>query len=242
MIIKAIGTGNLSEAMVNLRFLVAAELIEDPNGKIVLATNNPDTTPVLPRPVGPPGSSASPLQSLPPNLASKSQAITPNLLEHQVVLAAASQVGVREDPLGSNRGPMVDEYLKSAGLHVGTGWSVAFVYWCFDQASKKYSTGNPLPRTASANAMVTNFDPSRIRLITPESAINDPSQILPGMAFFLDFGGGMGHAGIVESRSGDSITTIEGNSNDDGSRQGVGVFRKTRKIDKFFSLGFLAPL
>lgn len=48
----------------------------------------------------------------------------------------------------------------------------------------------------------------------------------------------MGHTGIVTSVSGGYIHTIEGNSNNNGSREGIGVFELTRKI-KSIENGFI---
>lgn len=57
---------------------------------------------------------------------------------------ARSQLNVKEQPLNSNSGPMVDTYLKAAGSAPGSPWCMAFVYWCSWQA------GIPgLPKTAS---------------------------------------------------------------------------------------------
>ena len=51
------------------------------------------------------------------------------------------------------------------------------------------------------------------------------------MIFVLDTGGGAGHTGLVESIEGGRLITLEGNTNDGGSREGVGVFRRNgRKI------------
>lgn len=49
--------------------------------------------------------------------------------------AAIGEVGVREDPPGSNRGSRVKEYQAATSLK-GTGWPwcAAFVCWCFKQA------------------------------------------------------------------------------------------------------------
>lgn len=46
---------------------------------------------------------------------------------------ALKEVGVKESPAGSNWGPRVSEYLKSAGLTVPAPWCLAFVHWCFAQ-------------------------------------------------------------------------------------------------------------
>ena len=49
---------------------------------------------------------------------------------------AETQLGVEEQPKLSNRGPEVDEYLRSVGLNpVGQhySWCAAFIYYCFKQ-------------------------------------------------------------------------------------------------------------
>jgi hypothetical protein len=53
-----------------------------------------------------------------------------------------------------------------------------------------------------------------------------------GDIFIMDFGEGKGHTGFVADVVGDHIHTAEGNSNDDGEREGFEVCQKTggRKI------------
>jgi hypothetical protein len=53
---------------------------------------------------------------------------------------AQKEVGVKEQPAGSNSGPRVRQYQAATSLG-GTGWPwcMAFVCWCFKQA------GHPLP-------------------------------------------------------------------------------------------------
>lgn len=59
------------------------------------------------------------------------------------------------------------------------------------------------------------------------------------MLFFIDAGGGKGHAGLVTEVNGDRLTTIEGNTNNEGSREGIGVFKRTtRKIKMNSLLGY----
>lgn len=50
-----------------------------------------------------------------------------------------------------------------------------------------------------------------------------------GDVFILDLGKGLGHTGIVEKVSGDIIHTIEGNTNENGSREGYKVCRRKRE-------------
>ena len=70
-------------------------------------------------------------------------------------------------------------------------------------------------------------------------AVNDPSLIMPGQIFIMSFGSGNGHTGIVEKIEGGFLTTIEGNSNDGGSREGTGVFRRTSRKINSINKGFL---
>lgn len=58
------------------------------------------------------------------------------------------------------------------------------------------------------------------------------------MIFIMHFGNNAGHTGIVESVGGGFITTIEGNSSGGGHREGVGVFRLERKINRI-NKGFI---
>ena len=73
------------------------------------------------------------------------------------------------------------------------------------------------------------------------SALAQPSRIAPGMAFFITHGAGTGHTGFVEGLlPGGRLQTIEGNTNDGASREGVGVFRLQRRTIGSISLGFLS--
>lgn len=140
-------------------------------------------------------------------------------LATQTVKTATSQLGVTEIPKGSNSGPEVEIYLKSVGLGKGYSWCMAFVFWCVQQASTKASTTNPLKKTGGVLEQ-WNSRP-KLHVETPQ----------PGDIFIMDFGHGKGHTGIVESvRQDGTIKTIEGNTNDDGSREGYEVCRRIRKI------------
>ncbi len=64
---------------------------------------------------------------------------------------AAEEIGVMENPPGSNRGPKVDQYLRTVGLDPSNGsfaWCAAFVYWSFAQSSAQLGVTNPVAKTA----------------------------------------------------------------------------------------------
>jgi hypothetical protein len=154
---------------------------------------------------------------------------------------AISQLGVMESPIGSNKGPQVNQYLKSVGLGGGFFWCMAFVHWCFDQAAAGQGIANPFPKTAGcadAWARVRSSAPKRI--VTAAAALANPSIVRPGFVFILDFGKGAGHTGFVKQSLGGPFRSVEGNSNNDGSRNGVGVFElNRRKITDRSLKGFL---
>lgn len=138
----------------------------------------------------------------------------------KVVTVAQSQIGNSEQPHGSNRGPEVDLYLASVGINFAAAWCAAFVYWCHQQAGI-----SGVPKTGGVLDMWN------------KAADNRVTQPQPGDVVIFDYGGGKGHTGIVEAVSGDTLTTIEGNTNDDGSREGYEVARRTRSASK--AKGFL---
>jgi len=172
----------------------------------------------------------------------------PSTLMLQALGIASSQVDQMEVPKGSNRGPMVDEYLRVTGVPLDSpnpdsrAWCMAFVYWSFRTAANALGVSNPVPRTAgvlrhwqlAANVAGASLIPAR-------AAFDNPSLIKPGLIFVLDFGGGLGHTGFVERvMLGGRLSTIEGNTNNDGSRSGVGVFRlDRRKLNDPTLLGFI---
>jgi hypothetical protein len=73
------------------------------------------------------------------------------LLLAEALKVAVSQIGVMEQPPGSNRGPEVDRYLTAVGLDPTRGsfpWCAAFVFSCFDEAARALGRTNPVIRTA----------------------------------------------------------------------------------------------
>lgn len=160
----------------------------------------------------------------------------PSDLTKAVIEFARSQVGVMEDPTGSNRGPEVNEYLKAVGLDATGGsypWCVAFTHYCYSKAAKQLGLNdNPHIRTAGVldHWSKAAKKPNAVR-IKSDSAINSPELVKPGSLFIIDLGKGTGHSGIVIENANGRLITIEGNTNDNGSREGIGVFlRNSRKI------------
>jgi hypothetical protein len=167
----------------------------------------------------------------------------------QALAVASSQIGVLEQPPGSNSGPQVDKYLSSVGVKPGVGpvanraWCAAFAYWCFNSAAQSLSVANPVSKTGGVlrHWELAKTNPAAT-LHSRSSAVSNPARIRPGFIFVYDFGKGLGHTGIVERVEAGRLITVEGNINDGSipGREGVGVFRTNRrKITDQRLVGFI---
>ncbi|MET3353737.1 peptidoglycan-binding protein [Xanthobacter autotrophicus] len=164
-------------------------------------------------------------------------------LASAVLDVASDQIGVREIPPNSNCGREVEAFLGSVGLGRGNPWCMAFVYWCFAQAAQDLGVANRVPRSGHVRTAwkETSARTSGVRVVTGREARVDPSLVTPGMVFFLGLSGSTGHAGIVADNINGKLVTIEGNTNQDGVRDGGGVFRRVgRKVTDGTILGFAA--
>lgn len=139
--------------------------------------------------------------------------------EQTLLSIARSQIGFAEDPKGSNWGRHVKKYLAAIGINFPAAWCMAFVYWCVDEACKEQKLQNPLRRTGGVMEQWNHTLLSK-RTIHPAA----------GTIFIMDHGKGLGHTGIVEKVEGVWIYTIEGNTNDEGSREGYEVARRRRPL------------
>ncbi|WP_437918596.1 CHAP domain-containing protein [Sphingobacterium sp. LRF_L2] len=156
-----------------------------------------------------------------------------NNLLNGVIDILIDQVGVKEKT-GKNDGEEVEAYLKSVGLGKGYAWCQAFVFWGFEKASKSLGISNPVAKTAG---VLDNWNKS-LKYQLPKGL-----SPVPGDVFVMDFGKGLGHAGVVTGVDGRYIVTVEGNTSADPSlptedREGQGVFKRRRLISSI-NKGFL---
>src|ERR1041385_8749080 len=102
-------------------------------------------------------------------------------LSDKALHVAETQIGLEEKPRGSNWGHPVQDYLDSVGIHFPASWCMAFIYWCFREASRQLEVGNPLIKTGGVlNAYYTD---ARHHVSSPQA----------GDIFIMDFGNGFGH-------------------------------------------------
>ncbi|MFL6203633.1 MAG: peptidoglycan-binding protein [Thermoanaerobaculia bacterium] len=162
-------------------------------------------------------------------------------LLREVMDFAATQIGVLET--SPNRGPEVDQYVRSAGLDPAGRhpWCVAFMFFCFEKASRKLGRMNPMVKTAGVLDHWNRAESKGASRITVARAKNNPALVKPGHIFVIDTppAGGAGHSGFVERVIGGKLVTIEGNTNLGGSREGIGVFRREQRTIASINKGFI---
>jgi len=132
---------------------------------------------------------------------------------------AQGEIGKQEEPINSNWGPHVKKYLASVGITVPAFWCLAFVMWCVKEACEKMSVKFPLKVTGH---VMTFYN--WVKQNHPEWIHHSP---MAGDIFIMDFGGGKGHTGFVLKGFDLKSETIEGNSNDEGSRNGYEVAHRS---------------
>lgn len=141
-----------------------------------------------------------------------------SVLRDKVIATAESQLHVREKT-GKNDGKEVERYLRNVGLGKGYAWCAAFVAWCHDE--------NNIPNARSAYSpdwFRSNVVYERNTL----SGIDFKSKPAQVFGLYFESKGRVAHVGLITGETKFSYTTIEGNTDADGSREGDGVYRKIR--------------
>jgi hypothetical protein len=129
----------------------------------------------------------------------------------------SAEIGVREQT-GNNDGQRVEMYLATTGLGKGYPWCAAFVTWTMIQAKVK------TPHSAySPDWFISN-------VIYKQTWQKTYPEAKPGMVFGLYFASKkrIAHVGFIDGEDHNNYYTVEGNTNEAGSREGDGVYRKIR--------------
>ncbi|ELR71753.1 hypothetical protein C900_02338 [Fulvivirga imtechensis AK7] len=129
----------------------------------------------------------------------------------------SSQVGVREEG-GANRGKMVEQYLAVTGLGPSFPWCAAFVSWCYIHAGVD----------APVSAWVPSFAIQRNIIYKRGKPTKKIPQTGDVFMIWYDRLNRPAHIGFVDTWGNEYVITVEGNTNDNGSREGDGVYRKKR--------------
>jgi CHAP domain len=147
---------------------------------------------------------------------------TPSASGSNVLAAAETQVGVSEQPPGSNDGPQIATYRTAvAGAQAGEPWCAYFASWAAAQA------GTPLGANGEGLGSV-----AQITSWAQQTGRYMPAGSVPQSGDLILFGDH--HVGIVESVNSDgSLNTVEGNYENAVSR----VHRMPGEATGFVRLG-----
>lgn len=136
------------------------------------------------------------------------------------------EIGVRERS-NRNDGSRVEEYLAYTGNKKGDPWCASFVCWALAKA------GIANPRSAWSPALF----PAR-RLVWKNSWPQKKERPQSGDVFGIWFNsrGRIAHCGFIAVWGPSQVITVEGNTNESGSREGDGVYRKRRLKNSLYAV------
>ncbi len=125
---------------------------------------------------------------------------------------------------GQNRGPWVRLYMNS-NEGEQWAWCAGFTCFCLKQACESMKRTLPFKTTFSCDSLAAFAKDKRLFV--------DSNKAGPGSFFLVrrtdtDWT----HTGIVLEVNNETIKTIEGNTNDEGSREGYEVCARTRGLKK----------
>lgn len=127
-----------------------------------------------------------------------------------------SKIGVRERS-GRNDGTEVEKYLTYVWLKPGQPWCAAFVSWTFGQ--------NKISKARSGGCVALMEQGRTIYIKARAGQIPQKGDV-----FFIYFPEKkrVAHTGFIHQWGETTVITVEGNTNEAGSREGDGVYRKRR--------------
>lgn len=131
---------------------------------------------------------------------------------------AAQFVGWVQEATKHNDGPWVEAIQRLTGNAKGDAWCASFVTMVLDIA---YRGKNPLARSASCDVLLE--DARKKGWLADRPQVGDVFLVMKSPTDAI-------HTGVVTSVGVLSVKTVEGNTNDDGSRDGYGVFARERKM------------
>jgi len=147
--------------------------------------------------------------------------------------AAAAMIGVKESK--KNSGLWIDLWLRFAGLWPGLAWCAAFVYWILVNSGFDKSL---LPKVNPGSVYGWMTWAKEKNLITANPKRGDLGfwchRVKSGKGYSWQ-----GHIFFLTEVRGLDLKTIEGNTNEAGSREGTVVARRNRRAEgdiQFISL------
>src|SRR5690554_1094953 len=182
-----------------------------------------------------------------------------NLIRNKIKQIYSDEIGVREKT-GKNDGERVEEYLAVTQLGKGYAWCAAFVSWVFAEA------GFPEPRTPWSPSLfpkkrviwergiegvgpdvlanrVESLNNKLMLLSNTHNLVPNTHNLIPRKPATADVFGiyfanlkRIAHVGFVDEWGEKQVITVEGNTNEAGSAEGDGVYRKRRPIASIYQV------
>lgn len=131
---------------------------------------------------------------------------------------------------GPNRGPAVEFFQKLGEIEPGQAWCAAFVNACVEIASGKKNLRSTLERIP-----LQGYVQSYVEHAEDRGWMREPEEVEPGDLFALYFPnrGRFAHIGFVYDVPRDGqFSTIEGNTDDEASREGIKVASRVRDVSE----------
>lgn len=127
-------------------------------------------------------------------------------VQSNICAKALSHVGNHEEPMGSNAGPEVNEFLAYVGLGPGEPWCAAFACYVVGSVKTEMNGVWRVPHTGSSGAIVEWGKQNDAILETP----------IPGCLGMLEGDSPTGyiHTVIAVEVDGGTVKTVEGNEGD----------------------------
>ena len=147
----------------------------------------------------------------------------------KVLQTARAEIGVKEEPAGSNKVKYNTEYYGAPVAGSAYPWCVTFLWWVFRQAeAEKLFYGGK--KTASCTLLYNFHQGQKVQ-----------GDYQPGDIIFFNFSGGKStdHVGLCESFNGTAVTTIDGNTGTGNEANGGMVMRRER--DKRYIVAAFRP-
>lgn len=140
-------------------------------------------------------------------------------MRSRIVPTAMQFVDWLKEATGANDGAWVEAVQRITGNKRGDPWCASWVTFVLDIA---YKGKNPLRRTASCDLLLADAKRKGWLVTDPE-----PGDVFLVMRTAED----AVHTGFVTTAAVDQqVGTVEGNTNAGGSRDGWGVFARTRPV------------
>lgn len=150
-----------------------------------------------------------------------------NIIANALVEEAEKTIGIMEEG-GENRGKLIEEFQRTVdGKAVQEPWCMSWLQTIVARTCARFGAKNLFPQSELCRAVWLST-PLKYRSKVP----------FWGSAVLW-----RGHCGLVTLTYKRSFNTIEGNTNQAGSREGDGVYRKTRSVtggvNAFTILGYV---